>query len=267
VTSAVRAIFPAMKLSTAAGLGLVVLGVGMNIPFAVLGATFDYPDILRRPTADVLVRFQAGGPALIATWYAFAAAALGLGPVAIIVHDVLAPGDGRRGSSGLRLATLAGLGAGLVQAMGLVRWVFVVPVLARTYANSAADEATRAAAVVAFESLHQFAGVALGEHLGQMGTAVWAALVARELRQRGGFPRWTAWVGFGGAGLITLGLVEGFATVVAFDPGLLGLATPVGYIALSVWMVAVGVNFIRRPVDADPRAPRGIVGVSGPSNV
>ena len=48
------------------------------------------------------------------------------------------------------------------------------------------------------------------------------------------------------AALIAFGLAEGFTTVIAFDPGVLGLATPVGYVALSVWMVAVGVSFIRR---------------------
>jgi hypothetical protein len=257
----------AMKRFTAAGLGLIVLGVGMNIPFAVLGATFDYPDILRRPTAEVLARFQAGGPALIFTWYAFAAAALGLVPVALLVHDALAPSDGRRGSPGLRLATLAGLGAGLVQAMGLIRWVFVVPGLARTYADPCANESARAAAEVAFESLHQFAGVALGEHLGQIGTALWAALVTRELQRGRMVPGWTAWVGFGGAGLVALGLTEGFATVIAFDPGWFGLATPVGYIALSVWMVAVGVSFVRSRAEAGARATRETVAASGPSSV
>ncbi|MEY4941261.1 MAG: hypothetical protein RIQ93_2996 [Verrucomicrobiota bacterium] len=65
------------------GAGLITLGVGLNIPFAILGATFNYPDILRQPTADVLVRFQAGGAPLIATWYAFMAAALFFVPVAV----------------------------------------------------------------------------------------------------------------------------------------------------------------------------------------
>jgi hypothetical protein len=67
-----------------------------------------------------------------------------------------------------------------------------------------------------------------------------------ELVARPGFARWQVWLGGGAAALIALGLAEGFATVVAFDAGWLGLATPIGYIALSFWMVAVGVSFIRR---------------------
>lgn len=239
-----------MKLTTAAGAGLIGLGIGLNIPFAILGATFGYPDILRQPTAEVLTRFHAGGAPLIATWYAFMAAALFFVPVALMVHDALTPADGRRGSTALRFATLAGILAGLVQALGLIRWVFAVPGLARTFADPAAGESARAAAVVAFESLHQFAGVALGEHLGQVGTAIWVGLVAVELWLRPGFARWQAVLGFAAAGLIAVGLVEGFATVMAFNPGPFGLATPVGYLALSVWMVAVGVTFLRRRMDS-----------------
>lgn len=39
--------------------------------------------------------------------------------------------------------------------------------------NKTASEATKAAAVVVFEGFHQYAGVAIGEHLGQLFTAVW----------------------------------------------------------------------------------------------
>lgn len=229
------------------GAGLIALGVGLNIPFAILGATFDYPDILRQPTAEVLQRFHAGGPPLIATWYAFLAAAIGFIPIAVLVHDSLAPGDGRRAPTALRLATVAGVGAGLVQALGLIRWVFAVPVLARTFNDPAATEAARASALVAFEGLHQYAGVALGEHLGQLGTAVWVLLISATLRSHAEFPRWQAWLGLASGVLILAGLVEGFATVISFNPGVLGLATPVGYVGFSVWMIAAGVSFLRRP--------------------
>ena len=77
-SSAAAARFPAPRVPPyrLPGYGLIILGVGLNVPFAILGSTFDYPDILRQPTADVLIRLQAGGTALIATWYSFMAAAL-----------------------------------------------------------------------------------------------------------------------------------------------------------------------------------------------
>ena len=43
------------------GGSLIALAVGFNLPFALLAARFDYPDILRRPVAEILTAFQAGG--------------------------------------------------------------------------------------------------------------------------------------------------------------------------------------------------------------
>ena len=245
--SAFRLPSPPVRL---AGGGLILLGVGLNIPFALLGAMFEYPDILRQPTADVLRRFQGGGAPLIWTWYAFTLAALLLIPVSILVHDALAPADGRRASSALRLATVAGVGAGLVQTLGLIRWVFAVPGLAATFCDPASSEAARAAAVVAFESLHHYAGVALGEHLGQLGTALWAAGVTWELSVQRSSLGWLGWLGLLSSALIAVGLAEGFATVIPFSPGVIGVATPVGYVGLSVWMVALGISLLRRSAAA-----------------
>ena len=48
-----------------------------------------------------------------------------------------------------------------------------------------------------------------------------------------------------------LGLVEGLATVILFDPGLFGLAAMVGFLVLTVWLVWTGVLCILRPGAAD----------------
>ena len=45
-----------------AGIALIAMPVAFNVSFALLGARFDYPDILRRPTEEILERFRAGGP-------------------------------------------------------------------------------------------------------------------------------------------------------------------------------------------------------------
>jgi hypothetical protein len=50
-----------MSAETAAGLLLIVVPLAFNAAFALLAARFDHPDILRRPTAEVLARFRAGG--------------------------------------------------------------------------------------------------------------------------------------------------------------------------------------------------------------
>ena len=65
-----------------------------------------------------------------------------------------------------------GSAAALVQALGLVRWPFAVPELARRYVAAEAarmDAARRASAIeVTFATLHRLLGVGIGEHLGYL---------------------------------------------------------------------------------------------------
>ena len=61
-----------MSTITVAGILLLALPVAFNVAFGVLAATFDYPDILRRPTPEVLARFLQGGTKLLLWWWIFA---------------------------------------------------------------------------------------------------------------------------------------------------------------------------------------------------
>ena len=62
-------------------------------------------------------------------------------------------------------SAIMGVLSGLVQAMGLFRWTFLVPSLAAQYNADAATPATRDAVAVVFNAFHQYIGVAVGEHL------------------------------------------------------------------------------------------------------
>ena len=43
-----------MSAAAVAGLLLIAVPLAFNAAFGMLAASFDYPDVLRRPTADVL---------------------------------------------------------------------------------------------------------------------------------------------------------------------------------------------------------------------
>ena len=64
------------------------------------------------------------------------------------------------------LATVAGVLASLVQFLGLIRWPFLVPYLARAAAESAPDSPRGEAVDVVFQAFNRYLGVAVGEHLG-----------------------------------------------------------------------------------------------------
>jgi hypothetical protein len=220
-----------MTDSRLAGFSLIVLAIAFNAVFAWLGATFDYPDILRREPAEILARFSAGGATLIFAWAAFMFAAAWLVPTSGWLSAVTA----QRGF--ITTAALAcGVAAGLAQAVGLARWVFVVPGLAQ-----AAPSET---VTLLFHAIHQYGGVAIGEQLGQFFTALWVLLLS-SAQMRGGLPvRWASLIGVVASALIFVGLTEAYATVMAFDPGPLALAAPVGFMLLSVWMTITGLGLL-----------------------
>lgn len=233
------------RLQKITGWTLILWGVYLNIPFSILAAIFDYPNILREPAAKVLTTFQAGGGQLLVAWYAFALAALLFLPVVVLLHQVL-----RRTESLLLIpATVAGIVAAVLQLVGLIRWVFVVPFLAATYTDAAATAATKDAALVVFSAVHQFAGVAVGEHLGQLFTAVWMLLVSLALRRSPTFGGWQWISGIIIAVVMLLGLVEGFATVAAFDSGVFALFASISFVALALWLIALGIALLRHQGD------------------
>ena len=163
--------------------------------------------------------------------------------VVLLVYPVLKSAN----ENLMRIATAFGVLAGIMQVIGLIRWVFVVPSLANACTDPAATEASRAAIVIAFNTIHQYAGVAIGEHLGQLFTATWAILVPATLFKTS---RSQSIAGIGIAIVMYVGLIEGFATVISFDPGVFGVLTPVAFIALSLWMIVLGVSLIiRKPTE------------------
>ena len=122
-----------MSVETAAGVVLIVAPLWFNANFALLGKRFEYPDILRRPTSEVLERFRAGGSGLILLWWTFMLSGLLLIVGAVLLGQVLGFGII------VPVATTIGVLAGFVQMLGLLRWVYLVPALARAYADPSLD--------------------------------------------------------------------------------------------------------------------------------
>jgi hypothetical protein len=145
------------------GFGLVIFAVAFNLPYALLASNFDYPAILRSPPGVILEAFAAGGAPLILAWAAFALAALLFAPIAVAVATVTR----REGHASSAVAAL-GVAAGVTQAIGLSRWVYAVPGLAAGWVASAADPGLRSSIEASFTTLHQFAGVGVGEAIGQL---------------------------------------------------------------------------------------------------
>jgi hypothetical protein len=219
----------------------VAFAILFNVPYTILSMIYDYPDILRRPAGEALDRFAGGGAVLILTWHGFALAALALVPMAIVLS--LTPERVAR-KPGLAIgAAIAGSLAGLAQAIGLWRWVFVVPGLARTHADAAASPESRMASERSFDLLNQFGGVAIGEHIGQLLTALFVVMLAAlQWEER---KRITGGIGFAAALAIVVGTGEGLSIAFGQSGEMFSLATIAGFLALTAWLIATGIGLAR----------------------
>ena len=225
-----------MNVERAAGALLILLPCAFNAFFFLLARRFDYPDILRSPTGDILSRFRAGGVGLKLLWYGFMLTAVLLAPLAVLLGQVL----GRDDLAVVPTASVVGVLAAVVQFLGLARWPFLVPALARAYADPASSQATRDATTVAFESFHRYLGIGIGECLGYLLTGAWTMLVGVGMLQSSAFKAWLAWPGI----IIGLFLIVGSLEFVGrFEEQgwkLAGAIVPITYIAWSLWLILSG---------------------------
>jgi hypothetical protein len=219
---------------------LVVLPVAYNGLYTLLARSFDYPGILRQPTGQVLERFTAGGSRLVLTWWGFAMSAVLLAPAVVLLSATLADAD----PTVLALATATGLLAALVQVLGLVRWPFAVPHLARLAGDPAATPATRDAVEVVFQTLNRYLGVAVGEHFGYLFTGLWTALAGVALVQSDLLHPLFGVVGLLLAPLFVLGSLEFVGPFEVRGWKLAGTLVPLAYVGWSAWLLALGIGLL-----------------------
>jgi uncharacterized protein DUF4386 len=229
-----------VSTSTAAAVLLIALPVAFNVAFGMLAARFDYPDILRRPTGEVLDRFRQGGTGLVLLWWGFALTAVLLAPLVVLLSQSLDGAD----PALLAVGATIGVLASIVQFLGLIRWPFLVPYLARVAAEPEASAARRDAVDVVFQSFNRYLGVAVGEHLGYGLTGAWSILAGAAILDSKPVPEWLGAVGIGAGALLMVCSLEFVGRSEPTGWKVAEKLTPIAYIAWSLWLIATGVALL-----------------------
>ena len=221
---------------------LIGIPVAFNVAFFELGRAFDYPNVLRREPDEILRRFAAGGSGLVLRWQVLFASALAMLPLAALLAIVLAADTALSAWS-----IVIGAAAALVQALGLVRWPFAVPELARRYvaaADGPAGDATRGTVEIVFATVHRLLGVGIGEHLGYLLTGIWTLLVAASILSTAVLPGWLGILGLPVGVALLVGALEFVGPNERDGWHLAGTIVPIAYVAWSVWLVVLGVLLV-----------------------
>jgi hypothetical protein len=218
-----------VNLERVAGGFLVGLPIAFNTFFLLIGRFFDYPAVLRRPVDSILMRFQAGGVQLKLIWYGFMLTAVLLAPLAVLLGQVLA-------SDGLQVVpvmTTVGVLAAVVRFLGLARWPFLVPGLARTYANPESSPAARDSTPSTATSESQSASASAT-------CCAWTVLAGAAMLKSSSFDAWLAWPGVIIGALLVTGSLEFVGSFEEKGWKLAGTLVPIAYTAWSHWLVVAG---------------------------
>lgn len=216
---------------------LLVFLVAATLPYVWLIEHFGYDDILREPGAVILRGVQAGGAPLVLAWFAFAMSSLLFIPVALGFQRLLsAHGVPDHGALAL------GIASATAQAVGLLRWVLVVPALASTFTDAQTSQAVRDAIVVLFDTVHRYGGMVLGEMVGQLLLAGWTGLVANGLWRSRAVPRGLAAVGWATLPFWLIGQTELLHDVVPAVPSI--EVIPIAFMAWEAWLAALAVSLL-----------------------
>ena len=217
---------------------MIAGAIGVLFPYTILTMTFEYPDILRQDTSVILTKFHEGGSLLIFTWWAFAI--LGL-PLLIAYIKIGQQFENR--VSFVKWVTTLGVISGIVQIIGLLRWVFVVPVIARNYVT-ASDPMVKEISKYSFQTIHQFGGILLGEHLGQLFTIIWTIMISIAFFKLKLFPTWMSWLGIISSIVYFFAQADLVATIIPGFP-VVAMAGFFGSMLWLIWLIIAGIMFIK----------------------
>lgn len=226
-----------MKNEKTIGFLLIAGAIGVFIPYTILTIIFEYPDILRQDPGVILNKFHKGGSSLILTWWAFAILGLPLLIAYILIGQKF---ENKLGF--VKWVTIFGIISGIVQIIALLRWVFVIPVIANSYVSG--DVVTKTAAIMSFQTVHQFGGVLLGEYIGQLFTIIWTVMISYAFIKLNVFAKWVSWLGIIASLIYLMAQAELFATIIPGFP-VWGMAGFIGSTLWLIWLIIIGVKFLR----------------------
>jgi hypothetical protein len=226
--------------------GILFVGGALSFGAAatVLSSTFNWPDILREPAEVVLPAFVDGGTSLVWIWFATAWTYAIIAVPILLLPAALR----RRDDVALRAATFVGATSVVLSLVGFLRWVFVVPPLARSYVDG--DATTRSAVEAAWTAQHQFGGALVGEHLGQLLVIGWSLTLCVIILRTAVLPRWLGISGLVVSVLYLLNQGDILATAVSGFP-IWDLAGLLGSTGWGLWVAALGVVILLRADDFD----------------
>ena len=218
---------------------LVAEAITVTVPVIILGAKFDFPDILRQPASKAFELFQANQSSIVLGYYIFLISSLIYIPLSYSLRETLFKPNLKPLWG---LLTGLGITTAIFQAIGFVRWIFTMPLLTERYF---AEPQSKATLTLVYDFVNRYAGMSIGEHLGFIAMGSWTLVLSAILICHSGFKKTLGYLGLLiGSGLIISVLEHFGGSNTAFFGTLNFLANTV----FTFWIlgIAIAIGFSRR---------------------
>lgn len=212
------------------GASLIVATLLFAAVFVYLATTFDYPEVLARPAADVLPRLLALGSTGRAVWLVYGLIPVLLIPTAWGVNAAVRPGLPALGRAGVWLATISAV----AMMIGLLRWPTLQWGLAEAWPTAAA--VMREAMAARFAWANFYLGNVIGEFIGELFLNGFFVVASIALARQQRLP-WLRWFG------IVAGVMGWTAMLRNITPTVSTIAS-INNNVLPLWMLMLGVVLI-----------------------
>lgn len=206
-------------------------------PLIILGAAINWPASLDEPASVNLPLILEQYKAMMTGYSIYLVYSLLFWPMAYLTGRAIVIDDTE--NTLFRVASGFAALSALARALGIVRWLFAMPVLARLYTNPTVSENSKKSISMVYEMLNAYAG-GIGELLGvNLFASIWLVLISLLLIRSPQWPRWLSYFGFVVAASLLLNLLE----VVGID---MGAMITVSVTLLHFWMLATAIVFLRK---------------------
>ena len=216
---------------------LIIEFVLILVPLIVLGAAINWPASLDEPASVNLPLILEQYSAMMTGYSIYLVYSLLFWPMAYLTGRAIVIGDTM--NTLFRVASGFAALSVLARALGIVRWLFAMPILARMYTNPAVSDNTKENISMMYEMLNAYAG-GVGGLLGvSLFASIWLVLICILLIRS---PQWPKWLGCFGL-LVAASLLLNLLEAVGID---LGAMITVSGTLLYFWMLATAIVFLRK---------------------
>lgn len=202
--------------------------------FMVLGAVFDFPEVLRYPATERFALFSRNQAIIQPTYWLLTMTGFSQILISVLLYQAVRAHH----RAAATLSLIFGAFAGLCQALGFGRWVILIP-----YLVAQAEISGQAGMAALLEgAFNHYAGMLVGEHLANICWGIWLACISLCFLRATSLDRRLAWSGLVMSPLLLL--LAGEQIGVSGD--VLDPLVDFGFPLLGVWHILLAAQLWQR---------------------